>query len=98
VIAMKIVWTDKALLDYHQNIDYLLSEWNERSAIEFIDDVDAMIALINAMPELFPLSDYLNVRRAVVRKQITLFYSIEGSKIYLLRFWNIYQNPSSLKF
>ncbi len=47
---MKIIWSDDAKHDYDENIEYLLSEWSEESAI------------------------------------------------YLVRFWNTYKDPQSLKF
>jgi hypothetical protein len=37
---MKIVWSDEAITDYHQNIDYLMKEWSEQVAVEFIEDVE----------------------------------------------------------
>jgi plasmid stabilization system protein ParE len=94
---MQVVWSDDALIDYNQNIDYLLKEWSERVASEFVEDVEATIELINDFPELYPLTEYLGVRRAVVRKQITLFFKIKDEKIYLIRFWNNYQDPKKLK-
>jgi plasmid stabilization system protein ParE len=94
---MQVVWSDDALIDYNQNIDYLLKEWSERVASEFVEDVEATIELINDFPELYPLTEYLGVRRAVVRKQITLFFKIKDEKIYLIRFWNNYQDPKKLR-
>lgn len=94
---MKVIWTDDALNDYHQNIEYLLAEWSEIVATDFIEDVNATLELIKLLPEMFPLSDYESVRKAVIRKQISLYYLTEGEKIYLLRFWNNYKNPDSLK-
>ncbi|NOS56412.1 MAG: type II toxin-antitoxin system RelE/ParE family toxin [Cyclobacteriaceae bacterium] len=94
---MHVVWTDEALADYHQNIDFLLKEWTDQVALDFIEDVDAVISLIVSRPELFPLTDYRGIRKAVVRKQITLFYKISDNSIQLIRFWNNYQDPSRLK-
>ena len=37
------VWTENALKDYHQNIDYLLREWSEKEALIFIGDVDSIL-------------------------------------------------------
>jgi plasmid stabilization system protein ParE len=93
---MRVVWTDEALADYYQNIDYLLKEWTDQVALNFIEDVDAVISLIVSHPELFPLTDYHGIRKAVVRKQITLFYKISDNYIQLIRFWNNYQDPSRL--
>jgi plasmid stabilization system protein ParE len=94
---MRVVWTDEALADYYQNIDYLLKEWTNQVALDFIEDVDAAISLIVSRPELFPLTDYREIRKVVVRKQITLFYKISDNSIQLIRFWNNYQDPSRLK-
>ena len=94
---MHLVWTDEALADYHQNIDFLSKECTDQVALDFIEDVDAVISLIVSRPELFPLTDYRGIRKAVVRKQITLFYKISHNSIQLIRFWNNYQDPSRLK-
>ncbi len=94
---MTVIWSDEAIEDYHRNIDYLLKQWSTEVAIEFIDDVDTTIELIGNMPELYPLSDYKAIRRAVFRKQITLFYKVKESELHLLRFWNNHQNPNKLE-
>ena len=95
---MKIIWSEDAVNDYHNTIEYLLSKWTEKSAISFIEEVDSILELIQILPEIFPeFSDFPDVRRAVIRKQISLFYKIDKDTIYLVRFWNNYQNPDSLK-
>lgn len=94
---MNIVWSDEAAEDYHQNIDYLLAEWSEKSAAEFIEDVASILELLKTQPKLYPLTDSPSVRKAVIRKQITLFYKIEKQNIHLIRFWNNRQNPEKLK-
>lgn len=94
---MKIIWSDEAITDYHQNIDYLLKEWSGQVALEFIEDVEAVIELIRSHPELYPSTDYQEVRKAVIRKQITLFFKAQHKEIHLIRFWNNYQNPDKLK-
>ncbi|MDZ4845411.1 MAG: type II toxin-antitoxin system RelE/ParE family toxin [Chitinophagales bacterium] len=94
---MEVIWTEEAVNDYHQNIEYLLAEWSETVAIDFIEDVDATLELIKLLPEMFPLSDYQSVRKEVILKQISLFYRVDGEKIFLLRFWNNYKNPDALK-
>jgi plasmid stabilization system protein ParE len=94
---MQTVWSDDALIDYNQNIDYLQKEWSEQVALEFVEDVEATIELIKDFPELYPLTEYLGVRKALVRKQITLFYRIKDNEIHLIRFWNNYQDPKRLK-
>ena len=94
---MEIIWSEEAAEDYHQNIEYLLEHWSEKSATNFINEVGSVLEIIKERPEVYPLSGYRSVRKAVIRKQITLFYKVEGSRIYLVRFWNNYQDPESMK-
>lgn len=95
---MRLIWTADAMNDYHTNIEFLLERWTTDVAQEFIEQVEDILALIVVFPEMYPLSDYKNVRKAVIRKQISLFYRIDGENILLLRFWNNYQHPEKLKF
>jgi plasmid stabilization system protein ParE len=94
---VKIIWSDEAITDYQQNIDYLLKEWSEQVATEFIEDVETVIELIKSHPELYPLTDYKEIRKAVIRKQITLFFKSKERVIHLIRFWNNYQDPAKLR-
>lgn len=94
---MDIIWSKEAVADYHENIEYLLEEWSESVAINFIEEVESVIDIIEKQPEIFPMSDHQSVRRAVIRKQITLFYKIIDNRVYLLRFWNNYKDPKSRK-
>ncbi|MCG3165142.1 MAG: hypothetical protein POELPBGB_00903 [Bacteroidia bacterium] len=94
---MKIVWSADAIADYEQNINYLLDEWGTKETQQFIDEVSEMLGTISEMPELFPLSDYRNVRKCVVRKQISILYRVSNKQIELVRIWNNKQNPEKLK-
>ena len=94
---MEIIWSDESKLDYEKNIEYLLKEWSEESAFTFIEEVESILRLQKTNPKLYPKSDYKSIRWAVIRKQITLFYQSKKSSIYLVRFWNSYKDPQSLK-
>jgi plasmid stabilization system protein ParE len=93
---MQILWSEDAVNDYHENIEYLLKEWSEKVASQFIDEVDVVLEIIKLNPEIYPKTDYKSIRRAVIRKQITLFYQRKKDVIYLVRFWNNYKDPGSL--
>lgn len=95
----KIIWSANAVSDYEQNIDYLLSEWGIKATQEFINEINSALKKISKMPEMFPMSNYRNVRKCVIRKQITIFYKINSEgKIEIVRVWNNKQNPEKLKF
>lgn len=94
---MKIEWTLASKNDYWQNIEYLESKWSEKEVLNFINQVEYSIDLLQKGNVLFIKSDYKNVYKMVVVKQITLYYCIEKETIYLLRFWNNYQDLSNFK-
>jgi len=94
-----IKWNKLAREDYYINIDYLLEKWAEREAQKFIDEVDEIIFILSQGNIDFQETDFPNIRRCVVREQITLFYKIiDRQHIELMRFWNNFQDDKKLLF
>jgi plasmid stabilization system protein ParE len=92
------IWTDLALKDYHENIDYLLQEWSEKEALSFIDDVENILYSLQTGKIEYKESNYRYIRECVVCKQITLYYRHLNSKeVELLRFWNNSKDKRRLK-
>jgi hypothetical protein len=94
---MKIEWTLASKNDYWKNIEYLENHWSEKEVLNFINEIDYSLNLLTKGNIIFTKSDYLNVYKMVIIKQITIYYSIENETIYLLRFWNNYQDLSNFK-
>jgi plasmid stabilization system protein ParE len=94
---MKIIWTENASRNYFQILDYLLNRWSEKVANKFIDEVDRKLELLLISHEVFEKVPLTNVQRILINKHITLFYAVDGEKIYLIHFWNNSQNPENLK-
>ncbi|MDP2059558.1 MAG: type II toxin-antitoxin system RelE/ParE family toxin [Flavobacteriaceae bacterium] len=90
-------WNKLARFDYYQNISYLLQNWSEKEAQNFIDkvfEIENMLAKGNVE---FQNTDRVGIKRCVINKQISLFYKIHSeNKIELLRFWNNNKNLKSL--
>lgn len=94
---MKIEWTLASKNDYWQNIEYLENHWSEKEVLNFINEIDYSLNLLAKGNAIFTKSDYPDVYKMVIIKQITIYYSIENETIYLLRFWNNYQDLSNFK-
>ena len=95
----KIVWNNKARLDFYENIDYLLENWSEKEAQNFIDEVTQVEYILSQGNVDFQKTDFVGVKRLVLRKQITLFYKISNEhQIEFLRFWNNYKDDKKLNF
>ncbi|QBN18791.1 type II toxin-antitoxin system RelE/ParE family toxin [Flavobacterium nackdongense] len=94
---MKIEWTLLAKIDYWKNIEYLENHWSEKEVLNFINEINHSLNLLEKGNVIFIKSDYSNVYKMVVIKQITIYYSIEKDSLFLLRFWNNYQDLSNFK-
>lgn len=94
----KVHWNRLARSDYYQNIDYLLREWSEKDAQEFIDEVDDIEFILKQGNLDFQDTNIKEIKRCIICKQISLFYRvIDKYNIELLRFWNNYQDNKRLK-
>ena len=95
---MIVVWAEEAKTSFQQNVNYLQENWDENVIEHFLDAVEHTTQLIESNPKLFPFyKKRKGVRKALVVKQVALFYRIKANHIELLLFWNNYQNPKRLK-
>ncbi len=95
----KISWNLLAKLDYFENIDFLLENWSEKEAQQFINEVNHIEFVLNQGNVDFQQTDLEGVKRVVIIKQSNLFYrTIENSHIEFLRFWNNNKNIDKLNF
>ena len=94
----KILWTDHALSELKQTIEYLETHWTERDLQNFASKLDHTIELISKSPELFPLSLEKDlVRRAVVEPHNTLYYRIKEETVEILSLFANLQHPKKKK-
>jgi len=52
---MNIIWTPEAKQTFNSNIEYLINEWGDQVASDFLDRVDEVISKIKSNPNLFPV-------------------------------------------
>ena len=94
---MNVKWTLLSKEDYFKNIEYLEIYWTEKEVVNFIEKVDYCINLLANENVIFTKSDFDDVYKMIVIKQITLYYSIIDNTIFLMRFWNNYQDLKKFK-
>jgi plasmid stabilization system protein ParE len=95
----RIKWNKLAREDYYGNIDYLIRQWSEKEAQNFIDEVYEILFILKHGKVDYQETNYPGIRRCVIRPQITLFYKIiDKQHIELLRFWNNNQDDKRLTF
>jgi plasmid stabilization system protein ParE len=94
----KIVWTDEALKNLADIIDYLEHRWTEKEIRKFASLLDRQLTLIQSNPELFPASPISSrLRKAVLTRQTTIYYRIDKDEIRMVSLYDNRQNPKRLR-
>ena len=78
----QVVWNKLARLDFYEIVDYLLQNWSEKEAQNFINKVHEIEALLAKGNVEFQRTDRKSIRRFVVDKHVSLFYHLpEKNKV-----------------
>ena len=96
----RITWTDHTLEELSQAFEYLQSNFSEKEANHLANEIESVICYISKYPKIYPESSQQNgVRRAVVARFNTLYYSvnIEKNQIEILSFFSNRENPERLE-
>ncbi|MDD2986971.1 type II toxin-antitoxin system RelE/ParE family toxin [Flavobacterium sp.] len=94
----KILWTDHAISELKETIEYLENNWTEEDIRKFAAKLDHTVELISKMPEIFPESfEKKNIRKAVVEKHNNLYYRINKTSIEIVSLFSNRKNPNKKK-
>jgi plasmid stabilization system protein ParE len=94
----KIFWTNEAINNLEEILDYLIKNWSQREVDNFKKTMAKQIQLIQRFPQMFPVSDYnQKLRKAVLSKQTTLFYEVKDNIIYLVFLFVNYQDVNKIR-
>lgn len=84
-MVYKLIWTKEAVDNLEKILSYLEEKWTERETQQFKKRLSKQLELILQFPEMFPVSTYNpKLRKAVLSKQTTLFYKLDGERLYLV--------------
>lgn len=81
----KIIWTDEALANLADIVDYLEHRWTKREIRNFAKLLDRQINIIQSNPELFPISP------------TSIYYRIDNTEIRIVTLFDNRQNPKREK-
>jgi plasmid stabilization system protein ParE len=85
--GFKILWTDFALKELEETIDYLQEKWTAKELSVLFLKLEETLSLIAQNPNLFQVSDVKKeVRRVVILKHNTLYYRHIKPKLSNRRF------------
>lgn len=94
----KIFWTDEALENLEEILDYLTNNWTQREVDNFKKILSRQVSLIEKYPKIFPVSNYRpGLRKAILSKQTTVFYKLSGQIIYIVYLFNSKRDIERIK-
>jgi plasmid stabilization system protein ParE len=94
----KIFWTNEAINNLEEILNYLIKNWSQREVDNFKKSLAKQIQLIQRFPQMFPFSDNNpKLRKAVLSKQTILFYEIKENIIYLVFLFVNYQDVKKIR-
>lgn len=93
---LKISWSDDAVDDVLENIDYLVKHWTKKEVGAFSEGIDAVLEKLSVGNITFKPSEYRDTYEVPIVPQITLYYKVQDNEILLVRFWNNYKNKDNL--
>ncbi|OYQ36770.1 hypothetical protein CHU92_09240 [Flavobacterium cyanobacteriorum] len=91
--GFKLLWTENALNELAETINYPELNWTERDIENFVSRLENTLHLIVSNPELFPSSGFKNIKRAVVTKHNVLYYRVNKKSIEIISLFSTQQNP-----
>ena len=94
----KLLWSDRALADLQNIINYLTENWTPKEIQNFARRLDKRLDLITTNPGLFPkTAKRKNVRRSVLTKQTVIYYETKENIINIVTLFDPRQNPKKLR-
>jgi plasmid stabilization system protein ParE len=82
----KIVWSEKAAIDFEEIIDFLLSKWNAKIANDFTENVYSRLVLISQFPTLFPtININKSLHKCVINSHNSIIYRHNKQTIEVVR-------------
>ena len=95
--GFEILWTDFALEELSETVGYLEREFSQKEIDNLGDEIERITSIISQNPNIFPNSDRLKTRKAVILKFNTLYYRIMNDKIEIVSFFLNRQSPDKMK-
>ena len=94
----KILWTDFALKELENTIEYLEENWTEKELQNLALNIEETLKLISQNPELFQVSEIKKyIRRAIILSHNTMYYRVKNNQIEIISFFSNRQNPKKRK-
>lgn len=94
----KLLWSERALSDLKNIVDYLLENWTEKELKNFARSLDKRLEIISFNPKIFPKTrKRREIRKSVLTKHTVIYYETSDKVITIVTLFDPRQNPNKLK-
>jgi len=94
----KLFWSDRALDDLQNIINYLNEKWTQKEIRNFVRRLDMRLELISGNPRLFPkTAKRKNIRRSVLTKHTVIYYQATENSVTIVTLFDPRQHPKKLR-
>lgn len=94
---MVLIWTELALDDYDNCINYLENNFSKKVVKDFLFLIEKNCSLVLKNPTTFPLTGIENTRTILIIPEVSIYYSIKNeNEILIVRIWNNRKNKNNL--
>ncbi len=91
---LRVIWTEEAVKNLSDILDYLEYKWTEREVSRFKARLSDYITLIAKRPLLFPASKaHPDMRKAVMSAQTSIYYQVGNDAVTILYLFVNRKNP-----
>jgi len=91
-----IKWTKRAEINFDKTVQYIETEWGEKSAKKFVVKVSRLLTILKTYPEIGKIEiPEKGIRSFVFSRQNTVFYRIKGESIIVLSIFDNRKDPKS---
>ncbi|MDX2003249.1 MAG: type II toxin-antitoxin system RelE/ParE family toxin [Chitinophagales bacterium] len=92
---LKEKWSHEAESKLNEILAHLVANWSEKEALKFLLKTERVVSLILKRPLLYPLFKQ-DIRKAVITKQVTLYYKTKGKTLLIVTLFDNRQHPKKL--
>ena len=96
-MSHSVVWSPEAEISYAHILDFIINTQGTKVLNNFMDRTEELISYVSQNPLQYIYSKKHNAYRAVVTKQVSLYYRIHSTQVELLVFWDTRQDPEKLR-
>lgn len=90
---MLVLWSQEAEETFGSIVKFIEENWGPTASKKFIKKTKKFLSAIASLPEMFPPTNFSNVRKAVIAANTSVFYEVRKEEIWLLYFWDNRQLP-----